>query len=255
LYNGEVEVNFTEKNHKYVVTDKQVDGGKPFTPPSVTKILKVMDKPALVQWSANMAADYLREKWQPGKSYDELEIKELLDDARMAHRKKADKGKDFGTLVHKYMEAFVRSESELEDHPTLPENTEAKTACEQITTWLRKNVKSYHGCEMLVYSRKYRIASMLDVMAEFNDGVLTLFDYKCASGVWAEYRLQLAAYANFYNECYGEMPQRRIVPWWDKKNSEFKPTELRAERMKPDFDAFTNLVPVQQWIEETKEEE
>jgi hypothetical protein len=253
LYSGEVDVYFQEEDHLYTVVDR-ADGGQPFHPASVTGILKMSAKPALIQWAANMACSHVEKNWKPGKSYDELEIKKVLKEAKYAHRTKADSGKEFGTLGHRYMEAFIRSQSEFgAPISELPQHPEVRSACEQMVAWLDENVTEYIGCEMLIYSRKLRIASTLDVMARFKGVGLTLTDWKFTSGVYPEYRWQLSAYAKIYEECYGELPVQRIVPLWDKKALKFIPTALEPETLDDDFAAFCGFIAAHKRFEQLQE--
>jgi hypothetical protein len=243
LYSGEVDVYFQDEDHVYTVVDR-ADGGQPFHPASVTGILKMSAKPALIQWAANMACAHVEKNWKPGKSYDELEIKKVLKEAKYAHRTKADSGKEFGTLGHRYMEAFVRSQMEFgTEPPELPTHLEARLACEQMTAWLDENVEEYVACEALIYSRKLRIASTLDLMARFKNGGLTLSDYKYTSGVYPEYRYQLSAYAHIWKECMGgDLPAQRIVPLWEKKSTRLIPTVLSPDSIEADFEAFCGFI-------------
>ena len=253
LYSGEVDVYFQEDDHLYTVVDR-ADGGQPYHPASVTGVLKMSAKPALIQWAANMACAHVEKNWKPGKSYDELHIKKVLKDAKYAHRTKAESGKEFGTLGHQYMESFIRSQSEFgAPAAELPEHPEVRSACEQMVAWLDENVEEYIGCEMLIYSRKLRIASTLDVMARFKGAGLTLTDWKFTSGVYPEYRYQMAAYAKIFGECYGETPAQRIVPLWDKKRMKFEPTALEPDTLEDDFAAFCGFIAAHKRFEQLQE--
>ena len=44
---------FDEKTHRYYIGDKQRTG--------TTTVLGILAKPALIQWAANMAVDYIKE--------------------------------------------------------------------------------------------------------------------------------------------------------------------------------------------------
>ena len=92
LYNKQVKLTFEEIKHAYFYEGKKV--------PSVTTILGIVAKPALINWSANMAADYFKSQIEPGKSYDEIQLNTIWKDAKSAHYKKKVETGDIGTFVH-----------------------------------------------------------------------------------------------------------------------------------------------------------
>jgi hypothetical protein len=100
LYNGKVELEFDEKKHKYSVDGVQV--------PSVTTILSVLNKPALMYWSVNEAVGYLKNNWKPGREYDELEIADILEDARKQHTRTKERAATKGSLVHEWIHQYIK---------------------------------------------------------------------------------------------------------------------------------------------------
>ena len=54
LYQGEVQIDFHDDKHKYYIGKTVIDG--------VTTILSVINKPMLVQWSANQASQCFYDK-------------------------------------------------------------------------------------------------------------------------------------------------------------------------------------------------
>ena len=97
-----MEFIFDEENHLYTL------GGKPLT--GVTTILGVIAKPSLIQWSASMACDFVKDNL---KSMDQLEA--VLKDARVAHRKKKEASADTGTFVHKMCEVWIADRTQPDD--------------------------------------------------------------------------------------------------------------------------------------------
>jgi hypothetical protein len=63
LYAGNVILNFNPDKHLYTVDDKKIDG--------VTSILGVINKPALIAWAANCAADFIKATLKAGRSLDQ----------------------------------------------------------------------------------------------------------------------------------------------------------------------------------------
>jgi hypothetical protein len=89
-------LNFESKGHRYYLD------GKPLT--GVTTIIGILDKPALIQWSANQAVDFIEDKLESGLGLTGFD----LDEARKAWTRKRDKAGDIGSLCHSWIEDFVK---------------------------------------------------------------------------------------------------------------------------------------------------
>ncbi|MEK6884229.1 MAG: hypothetical protein AABY22_31655, partial [Nanoarchaeota archaeon] len=83
LYNELVILEFDKLKHLYFVTTPDEETKRAY---GVTSILGVLNKPALMFWSANMAAKYVEDNLMPGKALDEIEIKNLAEGAKNAHK-------------------------------------------------------------------------------------------------------------------------------------------------------------------------
>jgi len=94
--------------------------------PSVTTILKVLDKPALPPWAANCVKDYVIKKMQTRPSIGRIELFELLEEARKNYRSVSETAMDVGTRVHGLIEQYLTQKKE----PTKRElfNKEVKAA-------------------------------------------------------------------------------------------------------------------------------
>ena len=57
LYNGKVNLDFDPVKHRYKINGEFANG--------VTTALSILAKPQLIYWSANMAADFVKEKLVP----------------------------------------------------------------------------------------------------------------------------------------------------------------------------------------------
>jgi hypothetical protein len=75
--------------------------------PSVTTILKVLDKPALPPWAANMATEYIKQKMQTRPSIGRIELFDLLEEARKNYRTVSSTAMDVGTRVHDLIEQYL----------------------------------------------------------------------------------------------------------------------------------------------------
>ena len=75
--------------------------------PSVTTILKVLDKPALPPWAANCVKDYVVEKMRTRPSIGRIELYDLLEEARKNYRTVSSTAMDVGTRVHELIEQYL----------------------------------------------------------------------------------------------------------------------------------------------------
>jgi len=188
LYNGEVELLFNSFRHAYTVGAEKIT--------SVTKILSVINKPALINWSARMAVEYIADSIDPGKSYDELELNTIFKFARKAHwQKKVDAG-DIGTFVHKWIEDYINGEN-----PGMPVNENLQVSINNFLDWVKKHKAKFLVAEQVVYSRKYKYSGTLDFICTLN-GKMYIGDIKTSKGIYPEYLMQTSAYRYAREEEY-----------------------------------------------------
>jgi len=102
LYNGSIELEYSIKGrgHSYKVDGRIV--------PGATTILNTINKPALMYWSVNQAIEYLDANLKAGKVYDEMELSELLEDARTAHTRLMKKAGTKGSIVHDWIHKYIK---------------------------------------------------------------------------------------------------------------------------------------------------
>lgn len=201
LYNGEIEVTFNSGLHRYTIDGEII--------PSVTTILGVLDKPALVPWAANMAVDHVRDFLEVGKSYDELELSRMLLEARNAHRKKKTEAADIGSHVHKWVERYINAQIRKEDIPPAPVNDIIREATERFVAWVEEHKVRFLASEQMVYSRRYNYVGTFDFICTMQDKPgLFMGDLKTSNGIWHEYLLQTSAYRYARTE---EFPDEKYV--------------------------------------------
>lgn len=189
-YNGTVTLEFDPQKHKYLLNGEKVNG--------VTTVLQRLNKPALIYWSANMAAKHIEATLRPGISLDEVEIKQLAKDALWAHRNTRDGAADMGTWVHQFIQDFVEGKN-----PQEAVNPQLSKATKSFKDWYKTiNVKN-QDCEKRLCSPTLKLAGTVDMICEL-DGKLTIIDWKTGSGIYPEMLLQMAAYALMYEEEFGQ---------------------------------------------------
>lgn len=231
LYNNEVAMTFDKEapRYRYKVTDPMNSiSDKPVR--GVTTLLRdVIHKPELLMWPMNEAMTVLfgqefndAEKAykykqanaliKPHTVYNPEQLEMFLNEGRQAHTKKSDRGKDIGSLVHSAIEHYLRGSTANDALQTAYQDSGASVGIDEskattnaltaFTTWWEGlGEKEVLGLENPVYSRKLQYSGTYDLIARIN-GKVYMLDIKTTNrsrtaplGIYAEYFLQLAAYA------------------------------------------------------------
>jgi hypothetical protein len=219
-------LRYAPKSHRYKVVIK----GKEYAVPSVTTALGVLDKPALIPWALNQAVEFLRSAISPGVEHAESYLEEVYAQSKRAARTKRDLAANVGTLAHTILERYP-------DCGTIPDGHVGSCVTGGLA-WLRTSDVQIEMRECPVYSRRHRFSGRFDGLARVN-GSLSLFDWKTSTGVYPEYRLQLAAYvAAFEEEHPSERIEQRIVLHLGKEDGSFTPHIYTRASLRQDFGAF-----------------
>jgi hypothetical protein len=203
LYDGAVELSFDAGKHQYRI------GGE--LCPSVTGILDIIAKPALLPWGLKMAGEYLDANLKPGVPIDEIQKAQLIKDMKQAHRKKSGDAADIGTLVHSFCEQSLTGQK-----PHLPVNPAARLSCESFLDWVSQHHGKVLHAERKIFSRAHYYAGTVDLVAEI-DGALTVADIKTSNAIYPEYFLQLAGYDIALAEELGRSAERRKIVRFPKE--------------------------------------
>jgi CRISPR/Cas system-associated exonuclease Cas4 (RecB family) len=145
-------------------------------------------------WAVNKAVEYLQGALKAGVAYDELQIKDFLEQAKFAHRKITTEGGDIGSLVHDAIEQYIKS-----GKVSGLVNAKAKKSFARFLEWEKENEVKFLECEKKVYSRKYEYAGTMDFYCEIK-GKRFVGDVKTGSGIWDEMWFQTSAYQQAYQE-------------------------------------------------------
>jgi hypothetical protein len=97
-------MRFDEGRHIY---RSSVDGGKFRWSPGATSISGFMDNgkcEGLKRWALKMGLAYMAEQLEAGRSYDEIELAEMLEAARTEPFKRTKAAADIGNVTHKFVE-------------------------------------------------------------------------------------------------------------------------------------------------------
>lgn len=166
--------------------------------PGVTTVLKVIDKPALVQWAADQTAAYavvnvdnlLSRTQEQGFGFLRYFSKRTPkegDPLRQAHQYVLNDAAELGTNTHDWIEAYLLGE-ELPDI----ESPEMEEMIEVFLEWFDEHEVSVNHSESTVYNPALGYAGTLDLDWQV-DGFRHLTDIKTSRGLWREHRMQLAS--------------------------------------------------------------
>lgn len=216
LYKGEVELVFDDVKHTYEANGQIVFG--------VTSVVGVLDKPALMYWSANMGAEFADKCLVPGLMIDELNKPAIIEGIKTAFRKKSKEAADIGTAVHAYLESYLNAGINKKPLPEMPVNPLIRKAIEAFLDWTKANDVKFIASERKVYSRQYGYAGTLDALGYVN-GELAIIDFKTSNGIYDDYFVQTAAYAHAVNEEDGTNITKCYIVRVPKDGSEFEVQE------------------------------
>lgn len=165
--------------------------------PSVTARLQLIAKPALIPWAKKCVTDYIFTRINDiRKAGSAEEIGDILAEARKADTAKRDKAADIGSLAHSECERFIRGQITVEQaNPAVIHMVKA------LSDWCRQVDFKLFEAEDTVYSDIYQYAGTLDLVGYVN-GKLAVIDLKTSSGIYPEMKIQIAAYANAFNEMH-----------------------------------------------------
>lgn len=217
FYDGGVELDFYPNSHAFKLNGERL--------PSVTGILGVINKPALMYWAVNQGIQYLSEKLDSGShlTFEDLEI------ARKKHTEKKVEAAAIGTKVHDWAHNYIK-----DTMLPLPEDEKVLNGVLAFLRWVKEhNVKFLHS-EIPVYSKTYNYAGFIDAVAVI-DNKTCLIDFKTSSGVYPEMNLQVAAYRGAKEE-EGMKFDRSYLVHFNKESGEFGVYELSNHE--EDFKAF-----------------
>jgi hypothetical protein len=189
--------------------------------PSVTSILAVIGKPALINWAANQeralvmdaAADLYVDlcklpKPMPRSAY--ITTLQGRCGQQKAHKKAMEKASEIGTQAHALIEWNLRRALGQKTGPEPRVVDDAQWAFMAFQDWAGSvNLKPRY-IEQVVFSRQYAYAGTMDLLADVK-GVLTLVDFKTGKSIYGEASLQNVAYQHALVEMGHSKPEAGLV--------------------------------------------
>ncbi len=187
---------FTENGHSYTLNGKKLTG--------VTTVLGVISKgDGLIQWSANMAVEYVIKNSVPTHDITgDYSVKiSVLEEAKTAHRRvkedAGDKGKDLHAIIEMIIgTAIMESKGAISKKwaKAVEMLVETPTKREQLTNFLDwAKDKKFLESEKRTYSKELWLAGTVDFVYEFK-GDVYVGDVKTAKTIYPTNFWQTSAY-------------------------------------------------------------
>ena len=236
LYDGQVRLEYKDSSHRYKVSDNEA---KPEQVPSVTTILNVLNKPALVEWATRVVCDRVEQDIRAlvaGSSFSVDQIFKVIAAARTAHHELREEAAEIGVNTHDWLSQYWKGYLS-GVCPPMPEDPKVQNCINAALDWFQtKNIKPLF-VEQPQYSRIHKISGRSDLIAEV-DGQLSVVDYKSTRSLYPECAIQMAAYAKFHEEQHQALPAVRWGLRLNKEDGTFEARRYPPETLDLDFSSF-----------------
>ena len=155
--------------------------------PGVTTVIGLLAKPALINWA-----------WKLG-----LEGQDM--------NKVRDNAADVGTLAHYLCECILKGvKPDVSEFK--PADLEIAQACaNSYAAWWKKSGLRLVACELGIVSELWQFGGTIDLIAVDKEGRHYLLDLKTSKGIYDEYKIQLAAYKEGWEELNPKKPIYKVI--------------------------------------------
>lgn len=147
LYKGQLELTYFPRSHRYKVDGSFVEG--------VTTALGIVNKPYLMNWSANMAVGVFVDYYDAKDHWSKDEFKQICKEAKAAHVNYKDKRAEVGSKVHDWIEQHIAGV----DQTITPE---IKLGVASYLEFEKSYKPSYKFSERVIYSKTHKYAGRVD---------------------------------------------------------------------------------------------
>jgi PD-(D/E)XK nuclease superfamily protein len=228
-----------------------VDG----TFPSVTNILGVIGKPALINWAAkeerNLVMEVAADLYQDAPAAKMSRAAWLLTmETRLGREKASDrllaKAGQIGTQVHAMIEWTLRMKLLQKVGPSPEMTAKANWAFSVFEKWAASVNLTPIFIEQTVYSKTYGYAGTMDLFCEI-DGKPTVVDFKTGKAVYPEAHLQNAAYRHALREMGHGDPVQGIIVRLPKNEVDPEPEAVICEDETESLEAFLHFKAGWEW--------
>lgn len=282
LYDETIEVEFRGGvRHSYKKDGKAILG--------VTTMINILAKPDLLGWAAWEASQAFMTAVTPfvkaNASCTLKELKQLAGEARKAHTRKSDKGKDVGTIAHEWIRQEtidgpgkvtipqysldLIDEAKTEDEKQLiKDNTNAAHHPVQLwRRWLEDYDVEIIKSEVVVYSKELDYAGTVDVIFYSHRLKMQLVgDYKTSEPqkvrnskfvvtghkAYPEHFAQCTAYDHAHNEEFPDFEVGAYAVIYLPKDTKSDYFMFTREEVELDRQGWKHLVGTYRWIQDIK---
>lgn len=218
LYNDEIKITFYPKSHHYKLDGRRLIG--------VTTALSIINKPALLPWAANQACNFIIES---AKETGTITM-DTVNEARNRWRDVRDQAAASGTLVHEWVENYIKGNDQ-----DMPEDHGILNGVTAFLDWVSEHKVEFISSERIIYSRKHDFVGTMDAEAVI-DGKRCVIDFKTSKYIYPEMRYQTAAYQVAAQEEGSKYDADRWIVRFDKRDGSFEAKQIGD--LEEDFAAF-----------------
>lgn len=186
---------FDQENHIHLLNGKPLIG--------TSTAVQIIGKPALIQWAANMAVEYIKDNASEVDilaGFDPEDWENLLKEAKVAHRKKKEGAAEKGVDMHAELEKYVkRMMTDFDGVPMLLNDSDEKDPhwekVQKFAEWSVLNVKRFLFSEAHCYSGVFWVGGIADAGCEMKNGKYALLDFKSSKDAYFSMFCQVGGYA------------------------------------------------------------
>lgn len=164
---------------------------------SVTTVLNILQKEALLPWAVKLCAEYLMKHVEElSGEITEKRADEILKESKRQHKKVSKEAMDIGTRTHAACEAWLKGQLVNLDDDT-------SSLFYAFRDWWVEHKCVLMKSEHTVYDTELGYAGTCDIVC-YMDGKVYVMDIKTSNDFWVpDMPAQLAAYAHCVDGCEG----------------------------------------------------
>jgi Protein of unknown function (DUF1778) len=275
FYGGRIEIPFDPVKHIYYLRNPEV--GNLIRVPNSSSVCHIIDRSlALVPWGAKKVVEKLLASvptYLSGAGV--LMIKEMTFEefsklamiAKDAHKEELEEAGDIGTMVHKWLERYIKAvlaknaDTQKALLTFMCQDDRATKCCHAALAWMSNHNVRWLEAEQKVYSEKYNYAGTFDGIALvdcckdqlccshrfFNRK--SIVDWKSSNHLHIEYLFQGASYRQAKNEEMGAGINDVWVLRLGKEDGKFEPWHIQDAECNEDFDGFIACLELYNLVE------
>ena len=219
--------------------------------PSVTSVLSVINKPALIPWATKTALESARRELVNFVGEDSLyggkreitlaDVDGIIERAKKKPNEVRDAAADIGTRAHAAFDAFIATGKVIvPDHDLMQ-------PFENFHAWYRERQFAKLEGERVVYSQMFGYAGSLDALGITEEGRHIVVDFKTSNGLYPEFVAQVAAYRMALAEMGVNVAREAHLVRFGKDKPEFEAHRFDGAALEAAFEAFKGALAIFRW--------